>query len=144
MPYDIIFDEDSNVPLQDEIKSIISKVLDYLDYRTRDICVSVSFTTPEEIRQLNSNYRNVDKPTNVLSFPNTGNVLGDIVLCLDIVKKEATEQQKTYEDHLTHLIVHSILHLLGYDHVSDEEAEEMEQKEIDILKTVFKIENPYI
>ena len=144
MPYDIIFDEDSNVPLQDEIKSIISKVLDYLDYRTRDICVSVSFTTPEEIRQLNSNYRNVDKPTNVLSFPNTGNVLGVIVLCLDIVKKEATEQQKTYEDHLTHLIVHSILHLLGYDHVSDEEAEEMEQKEIDILKTVFKIENPYI
>ena len=100
--------------------------------------------TEEEIHRLNKQYRNVDKPTNVLSFPNTGNVLGDIVLCLEVVQKEAVDQQKTYKSHLTHLIVHSILHLLGYDHISDEEAEEMEQKEIDILKTVFKIENPYI
>lgn len=107
--------------------------------------VSVTYTNSEEIHSLNKHYRNVDKPTNVLSFPcdYANGMLGDIVLAIDVVEKEAKEQNKKFEDHFIHLVVHSFLHLLGYDHIDESEAEEMEALEIEILKKLG-ISNPYL
>ncbi|MFM6957604.1 MAG: rRNA maturation RNase YbeY [Acinetobacter sp.] len=111
-------------------------------------CVDVA-----ESQELNLQYREKDKPTNVLSFPSDipeemlslldAEPLGDLVICIPVVLQEATEQQKTPSDHFTHLLVHGILHLLGYDHeTSETEAEEMEALEIEILKKLG-IANPY-
>lgn len=144
MPYNVIFSEYDDGPLQNKIRDIILNTLDYLNYENKNAYISISCVTPYNIQQLNKQYRNVDIPTNVLSFPNSGDVLGDVVLCLDIVKKEAEDQQKTFDEHLTHLVVHSILHLLGYDHIAEDEAVVMEEKEIDILGNLFKIANPYV
>lgn len=106
--------------------------------------VSVLFTTPEIIKQINLQYRNIDQATNVLSFPNQHDILGDVVLCYDVIKDEADIQEKSFNDHLTHLVVHSLLHLIGYDHISDEQAQKMEEREIEILKNVFSVRNPYL
>jgi len=95
------------------------------------------------IKKLNKAYRGKDKATNVLSFPGEGGYLGDIVLALETVKREAREQKKISRDHATHLLVHGTLHLLGYDHMLTRDAEVMERKEIKILK-VLGVENPYL
>lgn len=109
---------------------------------------SVYVTTEEEIQQLNKQYRDKDKTTNVLSFPIESPdeidvcLLGDIVLCASIIKQEARQQIKTEESHWAHMVVHSMLHLQGYDHIEDEEAEEMEQLEVEILNQLG-FSNPY-
>ncbi|MDE1172312.1 MAG: rRNA maturation RNase YbeY [Parvibaculaceae bacterium] len=102
------------------------------------------------VRELNKTWRGKDKPTNVLSFPMGASApgvtpvpLGDIVFALETVVDEAKEQRKTVSDHLSHLAVHGLLHLLGYDHEeSDAEAEEMEALERDILASL-DIADPY-
>lgn len=112
-------------------------------------CVDVA-----ESHQLNLQYRGKDKPTNVLSFPSDipeeildmldARPLGDLVICIPVVLQEAEEQQKTPINHFTHLIVHGVLHLLGYDHeLGEVEAEEMESLEIAILAKL-DIANPYL
>lgn len=147
MSYDILFSSDSpNISDSDIacIRNTITKTLDYLKYHDRKMQVSVLFTTPEIIKQINLQYRNIDQATNVLSFPNQHDILGDVVLCYDVIKDEADIQEKSFNDHLTHLVVHSLLHLIGYDHISDEQAQKMEEREIEILKNVFSIRNPYL
>lgn len=149
MPYDILCTLDDLIPDDKSLESfesdIIVRTLNHLGYSQKQLEVSVLFTDQSHIRKLNRDYRGKDSPTNVLSFPNDGDsILGDIVLCYDIVKQEAIEQGKDFYDHLTHLTVHSILHLLGYDHISDQEAEEMESIEIKILYNEFGIKNPYL
>lgn len=104
------------------------------------------------VRALNRDYRGKDKPTNVLSFPQTdftddagiGDIvsMGDIILACETVMREAKEQEKTAAAHFTHLVVHGVLHLLGYDHEEEEEAETMEKLEISVLARMG-IENPY-
>lgn len=102
----------------------------------------------EESRELNNTYRGKDYPTNVLSFPaelpeNVGlPLLGDIVICAPLVAGEAQAQAKTAVDHWAHLTIHGVLHLLGYDHIEDEEAERMEALEVSILESLG-IANPY-
>jgi probable rRNA maturation factor len=102
----------------------------------------------EESQQLNHQYRDKNKPTNVLSFPFEVpdgielNLLGDLIICTNIVKQEANEQNKAIIDHWTHLVIHGCLHLVGFDHISDDEAEEMETLEISILAELGVI-NPY-
>lgn len=102
----------------------------------------------KESQQLNLQYRQKDKPTNVLSFPFEVpdgielNLLGDLVICADVVAKEATEQNKSLYNHWAHLVIHGCLHLLGYDHIEEEEATEMESLEIELLSTLG-IDNPY-
>ena len=106
--------------------------------------IAVRLTSDEEVRTLNRQYRDKDKPTNVLSFPmvqpdlletvtqnsDDGEViLGDIVLAYNVCAAEAAERGVSVEDHATHLIVHGVLHLLGYDHMGDAEAEAMEEME---------------
>ena len=103
--------------------------------------ISIVIADAETSRQLNRDYRGKDKPTNVLSFeselePIDGmQHLGDIVICADQVQREATEQNKTAESHWAHLVTHGMLHLLGYDHIADDEADIMEALEICLLYT---------
>jgi probable rRNA maturation factor len=112
--------------------------------------VSLLFTDDEEIQDLNARFRNKDRPTNVLSFPGADNVqipgipphLGDIALAYETVRREAEAEGKTFEDHLTHLVVHGFLHLAGYDHEEADEAEEMEDLERLILRGLA-IRDPY-
>ena len=117
-----------------------------------DGAVTVRIVDREEIQALNRDYRDKDKPTNVLSFP-AGAIeglppeesapLGDIVICAEVVSSEAEEQSKAQEDHWAHMLVHGTLHLLGYDHMTDTEAAEMEQLEIRILEG-GGVGNPYV
>jgi probable rRNA maturation factor len=98
--------------------------------------------------ELNQTWRQKEYATNVLSFPFEAPpdipiaLLGDIVLCASVVQTEATEQQKSLEAHWAHLIIHGVLHLLGYDHINDEEAQQMENLEVHILQQLG-YPNPY-
>ena len=110
--------------------------------------VSVVLTDDAEQRELNRQWRGFDKSTNVLSFPQiepfapVSGLLGDITLARETVAKEAEEMGVSFEAHFTHLVVHGFLHLLGYDHIEEEDAEEMEGLETDILATLG-IADPY-
>ena len=105
--------------------------------------LSLLFTDAAAIRGLNARYRGKDSPTNVLSFPQaTGPLIGDIVLAAETVAREAALAEKPLEDHIAHLIIHGFLHLLGYDHGADAEAEEMEAFERAALKRMG-IADPY-
>ena len=112
--------------------------------------IAVVLSDDEHIRELNKHHRGMDKPTNVLSFPSarlktpagTPRFLGDIVLAYETVTREAAEESKTIENHLSHLVVHGVLHLLGYDHEDDDEAEIMEARERKILANLG-IPDPY-
>ncbi len=101
-----------------------------------------------EIQDLNNTYRHKNQPTNVLSFPSDlpveidEKILGDVIICTQVVLTEANEQEKSFTDHLTHMAIHGTLHLLGYDHIAEDEALVMENLEIEILKKL-KINNPY-
>jgi len=113
--------------------------------------LSLVLTDDERISALNLAYRQKSSPTNVLSFP-TGDdsdqedgrerLLGDVVLAFETISREADEQGKTLENHLCHLIVHGVLHLLGYDHEDDPSAAEMENLEISALAQIG-VPNPY-
>ena len=113
----------------------------------RDRPVNLSFISKEAIKELNSEFLKKDKPTNILSFPSTGlsfgdEILGDIAICPEIIKKEAAIQNKEEQDHLSHLIIHSLLHLAGYDHQEADSAKQMESLEVKALKKLG-IANPY-
>lgn len=109
----------------------------------KDSEVSIVLTDDDEIHQLNLQYRGMDKPTNVLSFELGDDVLlGDIYISLDTVVREAREAKISVEEHAAHMVVHGMLHLIGYDHITDDEATVMEFKEINILKKLG-IKNPY-
>ena len=111
--------------------------------------VSVYIVDEAESQELNSQYRGKDKPTNVLSFPadipdEIGvPLLGDLVICAPVVEREAKEQGKTLEAHWAHMLVHGTLHLLGYDHVDDDEADVMEALETRLI-TQLDFPAPYI
>ncbi|WP_350304882.1 rRNA maturation RNase YbeY [Photorhabdus viridis] len=102
--------------------------------------VTIRIVDEAESHDLNLTYRGKDKPTNVLSFPFEAPpevdlpLLGDLIICRQVVEKEAEEQQKTVEEHWAHMVVHGCLHLLGYDHIEDNEAEEMESLETEIMQ----------
>ncbi len=92
-----------------------------------------------ESRELNRTYRGKDRPTNVLSFPSdlpeivASDLLGDLVICAPVVLREAREQGKSADQHWAHMVVHGVLHLLGYDHLDEDDAETMEQLEIEVM-----------
>lgn len=110
--------------------------------------VSVLLTDDEEQRELNRQWRGIDKSTNVLSFPQlepfapVSGLVGDITLALETVQREAVEMGIGFEAHFTHLVVHGFLHLLGHDHIEDDEAERMESLETRILAGLG-IADPY-
>ncbi len=106
--------------------------------------VTVRFANSEEARELNKTYRGKDYATNVLTFDYSQEpvVRADIVICLDVVEKEAREQFKRFYAHLAHLLIHGVLHAQGWDHETDEEAEAMETREAEIMMQLG-FENPY-
>ena len=105
--------------------------------------LSILFTDDAHIQSLNKGFRGKDKPTNVLSFPQgSGPLLGDIALAAETVRNEAALAKKAVEAHIAHLIVHGFFHLIGYDHMAEEEAEAMEALERDALRRMG-IADPY-
>ncbi len=112
--------------------------------------VTIRIVDKNEMTELNSTYRHKNKPTNVLSFPfdmpedceDEFPILGDIVICADVIDEEAASQGKTVQAHWAHMVVHGTLHLLGYDHEKEDEAEIMEAEEIKILASLG-FSNPY-
>lgn len=114
----------------------------------RDTEIVVRIVDEQESAELNEQYRHKQGPTNILSFPADLpeevdlDLLGDLVICAPVLEKEALEQNKLLTHHWAHIIVHGVLHLLGYDHIDDNDAELMENKEIEILNKL-NINNPY-
>lgn len=111
-----------------------------LRQRTADSELTIRLVDETEGRELNNTWRHKDYPTNVLSFPADVPeglldipLLGDLVICVPVVEREAAEQGKSLEAHWAHLVIHGCLHLLGYDHIDDAEAEEMEGLEQNLL-----------
>ncbi|MCW9051515.1 MAG: rRNA maturation RNase YbeY [Motiliproteus sp.] len=110
--------------------------------------ITIRIVDNQESQTLNGQYRGKHKPTNVLSFPFEApegielDLLGDLVICAPVVSKEATEQQKQLMDHWAHMVLHGTLHLLGYDHISEQQALEMESLETQLLARI-DIADPY-
>ena len=133
-------------PEQEQIQQWVDAALDGFNQDTE---IVVRIVDEQESAELNEQYRLKPGPTNILSFPVEVpegielNLLGDLVVCAPVLEKEALEQHKALTDHWAHIIVHGVLHLLGYDHLDEDEAELMESKEITILNKL-NIKNPYI
>ena len=123
-----------------------------VDRPAERIEVSILLTDDAQVRQLNRDYRKQDKPTNVLSFPALDDdtpippegpvLLGDVIIARETTEREAFDESNTLKNHLSHLVVHGVLHLLGYDHMEDGEAEEMESLERSILGALG-VPDPY-
>lgn len=165
----IAVEDTALIPALEDMQKWARAAFDYVGF-AKDCAFSARFVTNDEIQTLNRKYRQMDKPTNILSFPyeepeelatlpeevlaelnataeeegdeNMGTYLGDLVISMAVLTKEAQEQDKSLTEHAAHLIIHGCLHLLGYDHITDEEAEEMEGIEIKVLEKLGYA-NPY-
>ena len=124
-----------------------------IDAELDGVELAVMLTDDAGIRTLNKNWRGIDKPTNVLSFPalqpsapprddDPPRMLGDIAIAYETLRREADEEAKPFDHHLSHLAIHGFLHLIGYDHENDEDAEDMESLETEILAQLG-IPDPY-
>ena len=128
------------------LKDTLQQVITDLDKGESELLIRI--VDKLEIQNLNKIYRNKDQTTNVLSFPSDlpieidESILGDVVICTDVVANEARAQNKTFEHHLIHMAIHGTLHLLGYDQVEESDANKMESLEIEILEKI-EIANPY-
>ena len=129
------------------IFSSVKKCFEILKKNQEDYYVSIFLTNNYDIKKLNNKFRKINKPTNVLSFIQDEKfclkgakqviLLGDIVISLEKILSEANDQKKNFFDHLLHMIVHSALHLYGFDHSNSKESIEMEAKEKDIMKKIL-------
>lgn len=125
-----------SIPDQEHLIGWVNRVLQHVNATGGEL--SIRIVDSAESQQLNHDYRGKDKPTNVLSFPLADDnlpiaVLGDLVICATVVEQEAQQQGKNIEAHWAHMVVHGVLHLLGYDHEHDVEAERMEALETSII-----------
>lgn len=145
--------EDKNLPGEADIQNWIDTALaQFNSVATVPLTdaqeITVRIVDASESQQLNLSYRGKDKPTNVLSFPFESppevklDLLGDLVVCAQVVEQEALQQNKYLLHHWAHIIVHGTLHLLGYDHIEDSDAQLMEALEISILAKLA-IDDPY-
>ena len=133
--------EVSALPGDEELFSWVNAALEFENYADSEL--TIRFVSEDESAELNKQYRNKKGSTNILSFPFEVpaeldgeielNLLGDLIICSDVVKKEAEQQNKSEIAHWAHMLVHGTLHLLGYDHLADADAAIMETKEIKIL-----------
>lgn len=137
----------SDVPDAGEFQKWLDAALIKVPLATETV---IRLVDEQESAELNQRYRGKSGPTNVLSFPfdapegvGLDHVLGDLVVCAPVVNKEARQQRKASKDHWAHITVHGVLHLLGYDHIEDQDADEMESLEINIL-AALNINNPYV
>lgn len=135
-----------------KLSNILKVVSDYTSNISQEkrVLISIMFSDDKKIKKLNNQFRKMNKPTNVLSFPPYCNALinddeiflGDIIFSIETIKTEAKKNNKTVIDHLIHLFIHGVLHLLGYQHDKEEEAKIMENLEICMLKKLG-IASPY-
>ena len=147
-------EKDSNEVL---IEKVIDKCFEIENLDEKKLYVSITLTIPEEIRKINKKYRNIDKETDVLSFPvfekedienfrkkssksSTGEfiqeVLGDIIISIPRVEKQAEEYGHSFERELSYMLVHGFYHLMGYDHIEEQDKELMREKEEKVLKSL--------
>ena len=114
----------------------------------KDAALTIRIVDKKEGTELNRKWRNAKGPTNVLSFPYddnnrvAGGLLGDIIICAPVIKSEALKQKKSLASHCAHMVIHGALHLIGYDHIKPEDAREMEELEVRLLKNLGYT-NPY-
>lgn len=147
----IINDDEHPIPSQDLLLRCFKLVAEKHNLEQAEI--NVSIVSNNEIQKINKQFRNKDKPTNIISFEFEkpeglpayiiDDFLGDIVIAPKVLEIEAQEQNKALNNHWQHIFIHGLLHLLGYDHIDDKEAEEMESLEIELLAKLA-IDNPYI
>ena len=137
---------DIEKPLSNKLNKVVSTILD--QEKMSDCVINLRLLNDKEMKKLNMQFRQKDKTTNVLSFPNddisvkqTKNI-GDIAISVEYVKAEAKKEGKTFDDHIIHMLAHGVYHILGYDHENNENAMIMENKEIQTLKKI-NISNPY-
>ena len=142
---DLINEQNLPAPALTQFESWLNQVAVKLNI-TGEICIKV--IDEDESQHLNHTYRSKAQPTNVLSFPSEipdfveSSHLGDLAICSAVVEREAVEQNKHAEHHWAHMCIHGVLHLLGYDHIEDKDAEAMEVLEAELLFGL-KIANPY-
>lgn len=136
----------ANIPTESQFQSWLNAAVTPFQQVAE---VTIRVVDEAESQQLNFDYREKDKPTNVLSFPfqqppgiEELPLLGDLVICAQVVAREAAEQNKSLDAHWAHMVVHGCLHLLGFDHITEDEAQEMEAEEIQILADLG-FPNPY-
>ena len=135
-----------NLPTPELFQQWVDAALTSVTTKIFELTIRLVDTT--ESQEINHHYRHKNKPTNVLSFPFEVpdgielNLLGDLIICKQVVEQEANEQKKALFDHWAHMVIHGCLHLLGYDHINDTDANEMEALEIQILAKLT-IDNPY-
>jgi metalloprotein, YbeY/UPF0054 family len=152
--------EDEGWPHEDALEALSEKVLEtaarHMAEQERQPFpkqapeLSLVFTNDEAIREINAQWRGKDNPTNVLSFPAfplqpggmPGPMLGDIIMARETLEREASDLEKSFEEHLSHLLVHGFLHLFGYDHMTEDEAQIMEGLETRILAELG-LSDPY-
>lgn len=139
-------------PNEDKLQVWINHILAFL--KKAHAIISIEIVNAKEIQNYNHSYRAKDKPTNILSFRfeaptglpkniETEHFLGDLIICPEVLQKEAKEQHKLLNAHWCHILIHGILHLVGYDHTEEEDAIEMENIEIALLAELG-IDNPYV
>lgn len=142
----IACEQESGLPTAQQIEQWATTAV---QPQSDEVEMTVRIVDEAESHELNLNYRGKDRPTNVLSFPFECPdevelpLLGDLVICRQVVEREAQEQDKPVMAHWAHMVVHGSLHLLGYDHIEDDEAEEMESLETQIM-TGLGFADPYL
>jgi probable rRNA maturation factor len=141
--------ESTDYPSEEQFQQWLDAALSGFEEEGADAEVVIRLVDDAESAELNQQYRHKEGSTNILSFPFEApegmelDLLGDLVICAPIIAKEALEQNKQTLHHWAHITVHGVLHLLGYDHIEDQDAEQMEALEIEILNTL-NIANPYL
>jgi probable rRNA maturation factor len=131
--------------LQAKLKLAAGEALAHAGFRTRNNALTVLLSSDRRLQRLNHDFRAKDRPTNVLSFPaapNKENYRGDVAIAYGVAAREAKASGKTLTDHASHLVVHGVLHLAGYDHETAHDAKKMEPLEVKILARLG-IANPY-
>ncbi len=141
-----------NKTFEETIQKVVNQCFQTEQIQDSKLIITITLTTPEEIQKLNQTYRGIDKATDVLSFPmfereeltqkikehkwNNEDILGDIIISIEQVKAQAIEYGHSFERELSYMVVHGFYHLMGYDHMTEEEKSEMRKKEDQILTTL--------
>ena len=154
--FQITFEDiEENEEYLEIIKNVIKKCYEVENMEKSNLYINIILTNPQNIRKINNQYRNIDKETDVLSFPmfekseiddiikkqdfNTKDILGDIIISIDRVKDQAIEYEHSFERELSYMVVHGFYHLMGYDHMEENDKKIMRKKEEDVLN-ILKIE----
>ena len=151
--YEIVYKEiEEDKTWEDIVKKVFEQCFKEEGLQDSKLYITVTFTKPENIQNINKEYRNIDKPTDVLSFPmfekeeldqkiqkkdfSYQDILGDIIISISKVEEQAKEYGHSFERELSYMLVHGFYHLMGYDHIEEKDKKEMRKKEENILKTL--------